>query len=129
MSHKLVTFVPAEAGTQFCSIAGGYFVPWMPAFAGTNGEWVRHVAQTRYVHPRGSGDPVLLNCRRVLRSLDARFRGHERRMGEACRTNSLRSSPRKRGPSSAQLPTGTSFPGCPLSRARTENGEATSWPG
>src|SRR5215510_10405676 len=121
MSHKLVTFIPAEAGTQFCSIADGYFVPWMPAFAGTNGEWVRHVAQTRYVHPRasgdpdllncrrvlvlwmpafagtngewvrhvaqtryvyprGSGDPVLLNCRRVLRSLDARFRGHERRM-------------------------------------------------
>jgi len=39
MSHKLVTFIPAEAGTQFCSIADGYFVPWMPAFAGTNGEW------------------------------------------------------------------------------------------
>jgi hypothetical protein len=54
------------------------------------------------------------------KELDARFRGHERRMREVCRTNLFRSSPRKRGPSADAVPAKT---GCPLSRARTENGK------
>jgi hypothetical protein len=57
MSHKLVPFVPAQAGTQIFSNDRRVVVLWMPAFAGTNGEWARHVAQTRSVRPRAGGDP------------------------------------------------------------------------
>jgi hypothetical protein len=66
MSHRLVPFVPAQAETQIFSNDRRVVVLWMPAFAGTNGEWARHVAQTRSVRPRASGDPDPLKFRRIL---------------------------------------------------------------
>jgi hypothetical protein len=36
LNRLLVPFVPAEAGTQFF---GRVLGPWIPAFAGMNGDW------------------------------------------------------------------------------------------
>jgi hypothetical protein len=46
LNRLLIPFVPAEAGTQFFSRVLG---PWIPAFAGMNGDWFNGGANVGFI--------------------------------------------------------------------------------
>src|SRR5262245_45459800 len=49
LNRLSIPFVPAEAGTQFF---GRVLGPWVPAFAGTNGDWFSGGANLKSSHSR-----------------------------------------------------------------------------
>ena len=46
MNRLSIPFVPAEAGTQFLGLVLG---PWVPASAGTNGDWFNGGANFNFI--------------------------------------------------------------------------------
>src|SRR5262245_65768590 len=75
----LIPFVPAEAGTQFL---GGVLGPWIPAFAGMNGDWLNCGANLNSLRSNpGTQRPATFSGRRadIVWAARRRRRAPERR--------------------------------------------------
>jgi hypothetical protein len=55
LNRLAIPFVPAQAGTQFF---GRVLGPWIPAFAGMNGDWFNGSANLNSSHSRVSQEDI-----------------------------------------------------------------------